>query len=512
MKNSRIILAGGSGQRMGDKLPKQFLPLAEQTILGKIIILFLFVWISPITGFSQRTFEYKTSLSGSVSVKENLPMWATTHKYGILPDSRGGLLQAGIFSDFNSQKKFQVAYGFSAAGYLTQHKNNILIDELYFSMKWEKIRLDLGMIHPEEEFNGISAQNGNMLFSANARTLPGYNLKTDYIKIPLTGEILSFKLNWGDYLMTDDRFVDKPRLHNKSLYLRISPCSKLDISVGLEHWVQWAGDSPLYGKQPDSFRDYVKIFCARGGGEDATLSDSLNALGNHLGREHIRINYKASHYTLSFYHDIPFEDGSGTRFANFPDGSWGLYYGSKNSRQWISDIIYELIYTKSQSGAHHDRPATEEEKATQDPRSPFYGRVVLGGNDNYFNNGEYQSGWTCYGRTIGTPFVTPHAPDARGITLGVFNNRVIAHYLGIKGYFMEKLPYQLRLSYSFNYGTYNTPLENTPKQFSFGLEAGILRNPKAPFHIDLGIYGDYGKLYPQNLGVTISLSRNGTMK
>lgn len=33
MKNIGIILAGGSGQRMGNELPKQFLPLAGQTIL-----------------------------------------------------------------------------------------------------------------------------------------------------------------------------------------------------------------------------------------------------------------------------------------------------------------------------------------------------------------------------------------------------------------------------------------------------------------------------------------------
>ena len=55
---------------------------------------------------------------------------------------------------------------------------------------------------------------------------------------------------------------------------------------------------------------------------------------------------------------------------------------------------------------------------------------------------------------------------------------------------MKKVPYKLRLSYSLNYGTYGTALEGTPEQFSFGLEAGILRKVKAPFHIDLGIYGD----------------------
>lgn len=478
----------------------------------RILLLVLCFLNFTFTTFAQRTFEYTTSLSGQAGSKENLPIWATTNKYGIVPDSRGGLLRAGIFSDFNTEKTIQFAYGLSGAGYLTQYKNKIIVDELYLSAKWKKIRLDLGMIHPEEEYNGISAQNGSIIYSGNTRTMPGYNLHTDFIRVPLTGNVLAFKFNLADYTLIDNRFVDKTWLHNKSFYLRITPWHRLDIVVGLEHWAQWAGTSPLHGKQPDSFRNYVRVFCAESGGEGSTLSDSINVLGNHLGREHIRINYHADHFTLSFYHDIPFEDGSGTHFANVPDGTYGLYYGAKNKKKWINDVIYEFQYTKSQSGASHDRPATPEELAKQDPRDPFYGRVIIGGNDNYFNNGEYRSGWTYYGRTIGTPFITPLAPDADGITLGVYNNRIVAHYLGLQGFFMKKVPYRLRLSYALNYGTYGHPLEGSPRQFSFGLEAGVLRKASVPFHIDLGVYGDYGKLLQNNIGVSLRFSRNGVIR
>ena len=54
--------------------------------------------------------------------------------------------------------------------------------------------------------------------------------------------------------------------------------------VGLEHWAQWAGTSPDGGKQPSSFKDYIRIICAKEGGTGASVSDSINALGNHLGR------------------------------------------------------------------------------------------------------------------------------------------------------------------------------------------------------------------------------------
>lgn len=464
------------------------------------------------SGISQRIFEYRASFSEWRASRNRLPMWVTAGRYGIVPESRGGLLQAGLCSDFNPLKKIQVAYGCSGALSLARSKNKILLDELYLSMKWKKLRLDLGMLRPDEEYNGISAQNGNIILSGNARNLPGCHLRSDYIDLPLGNKLLAFKFSMADYRMIDKRFVDKTRLHYNAFYLKISPNKRMDIHIGLDHYAQWAGISPLYGRLPSSFKDYLRIQWAGTGKEGSTLSDSVNALGNHIGREHLRIDYRTEHCLLSFYHDIPFEDRSGTRFANFPDGSWGFYYGSRHSRPWVSDIMYELVYTKKQSGKAGKRKATEEEIARQDPHDPYYGWIILSGNDNYFNNGEYRSGWTYYGRMLGTPFVPPCPPDADGITLGTSDNRIIAHYLGIKGYLIKKLPYKLRLSYSFHYGTHSTPLQNTPQQFSFGIEIGILQHLQLPFRLALGLYGDRGQLYPNNFGLTLSLSRHGIIR
>lgn len=467
--------------------------------MKKTIFPFLyFIFLSFLLQAQNRTVEYTVSLSGFAATEKNLPFWAVSNRYGLVPDGNGGLLEAGIFSGFNDRHKVRFAYGVSAVGFLSDYDNNILLDQLYISGGWRNLRLDLGMIHRDTEYNGISSTNGDIAWSNNSRTLPGYNLRSDYIALPWTGKILSFKFNWADYRMIDDRYVDKTRLHNKSVFLKIRPSRRLEIIVGLEHWAQWGGKSPIYGKQPSSFKDYLKIVCGKEGGEGATESDVMNALGNHLGREHLRINYLADRYTLSFYHDIPFDDASGTDFRSFPDGIYALYYGSKDARKWISDIIYEFHYTKYQSGRYHNEPGHPEH--------------ILGGNDNYFNNGEYRSGWTYYGRTIGSPLITPNAPNVNGITLGVYNNRVLGHHLGMKGYAFGKVPYKAMLTYTLNYGTYNTPLVNSPaEQFSFGLEAGIPEIRKFPFRIDLGIYGDYGKLLKNNLGFTVKLTRKAIL-
>ena len=141
----------------------------------------------------------------------------------------------------------------------------------------------------------------------------------------------------------------------------------------------------------------------------------------------------------------------------------------------------------------------------QDPNSHFYGRKILGGCDNYFNNGEYRSGWTLYERVIGSPFMTPGLSG--GITR-IINNRVIAHHVGMKGMAWQTTPYKLMLSYSRNYGIYGSPMKKN--QFSGALEV-TLPFKNLPFTVETGIYGDLGDLFKDNFGFTIKLSRKGKL-
>lgn len=464
----------------------------------------ILLWGLPVTA-QERTIKYEAALSGFTATENTLPFWAVSNRYGLQPDGQGGRLDAALYSDFTNKHKVSLAYGVSATGYLSDFDNNLLLDQLYVSGRWRKLRLDIGMIHRDTEYGGVSATNGNIVWSGNARTMPGYNLRsTDFIALPWVGKVLSFRFNWSDYRMIDDRYMDKVRLHNKSLFVKITPAKRIEVIVGLEHFAQWAGTSPKYGKQPSSFKDYLRIVCGKEGGEGSTASDAKNALGNHVGREHLRVNYLADNYTLAFYHDIPFEDGSGTDFRSFPDGTYCLYYGTKDQKKWITDAIFEFHYTKYQSGSRHDRPI--------DPEHPELGRKILGGNDNYFNNGEYASGWTNYGRTIGTPLITPCRPNENGITMGVYNSRVVGYHMGLKGHAFHRLPYRAMLTYTLNYGRYNDPLAKMPtKQFSFGLEAGMPENRHIPFHIDLGLYGDFGSLLPNNFGISLKMSRKGIL-
>ena len=139
---------------------------------------------------------------------------------------------------------------------------------------------------------------------------------------------------------------------------------------------------------------------------------------------------------------------------------------------------------------------------------------MIGGNDNYFNNGIYQSGWTFYGQVIGSPFFTPKPEEASGITRGVLNNRFYAHHLGICGDLPGDIRYKLMMSYSLNYGTHSVHFINkngeytTKPQFSWGLEL-IAPDTKLPFHTALNVGFDKGDLLKNSFGIMLKIFKTG---
>ena len=211
---------------------------------------------------------------------------------------------------------------------------------------------------------------------------------------------------------------------------------------------------------------------------------------------------------MTFQYDKPFEDNSGMRLQNCPDGVWTLQMKLANRKAAVTDITYEYIATTWQSGPRHDRPATEEEMASQNPDSPFYGTIVLGGMDNYFNHSPYVSGWTNYGRTIGLPLMVPRLPE-NGISMGIINNRVRGHHLGLAGVIAQQVPYRIKSTFTQNYGTYAFPFDSMCWQLSLAFEADKAFRDMT---LSLGVYGDIGQLYQNGAGLTLKLAYHGRRK
>lgn len=480
------------------------------------ISVFLFIIIlfaKPSESLSAKGWEVDWNVSSllSASSSSRLPFWAYTGNYGLTPQSSSLLLTAGCDLGYEASNGLYFRTGCNLAGSVDVQRSILgMVDRLYISGGWKMLHLDVGMLPRKKELSELSITGGDIIYTGNARNLPGINLNTDWIWIG-RGRWFGFKFNWAEYKMIDNRVCKGTMVHNKSLMLIIPLGKKVDISGGLEHWAQWGGTNPSQGEQPASFKDWMRIFFGRSGGSDATISDKINVLGNHLGRECLRVDWRARPFTMTFQYDKPFDDGSGMRWQNIPDGVWTLQFALKDREAFVTDCLFEFIHTTWQSGPAHDRPATEEEKANQDPSDPFYGKVVLGGCDNYFNNGTYASGWTNYGRVIGLPLFIPAEPDENGVVRGIVCNRVRAYHIGVQGMLAHKLPYMFKSTFSKNLGRYNqgstSPYASEPWNLSLALELDFGQSiTNLPLSFRVGAYADFGKLYGNAAGLTLKLS------
>lgn len=488
------------------------------------IILSILVLLSAVSLSAQGwavSWQAETDILGGTG--DYLPFWQRTGRNGILPYSSSTLLITGADLEYKAKNGLYFETGANLVGSLESgnplraSRVSGIVDRLYVSGGWKMLHLDVGLKPRYQQLGDLAITGGNFVMSNNARNIPGINAWSDWIyfeKLHLFG----FKGNIAHYHLDDTRYTEGAMIHNKSFAVKFGWKDIFELEAGLDHWAQWGGDSKLIGPQPSTFRDFLRIIVAGRGGDDATKSDQLNALGNHLGREYVRLNYNADFYSLSFQYDMPFDDAKNLiQTQTFPDGVWSLKWSLDRKNAIVADVIYEYIHTTWQSGDTHDRPATEEEMTKdygkevywQDPDNYFYGRIVLGGRDNYFNNGEYASGWTYHGRTIGLPLILPVAPDKEGYTRGVANNRIRGHHLGIKGNFGE-VPYVFKSTYTSNWGTYSTregsPFYDKPWQLSLALELEFGKDiTNLPLGFGVGAYADFGKLYQNSFGLTLRI-------
>ena len=466
-----------------------------------LLFFFFLLWFFPV--FSQKhTLTYKAETGGALPAGK-LPFWLHTNTYGKITGNTYLWGTAGLSTPFSKSntRAFDFSFGAEGTGSLEKGEDNrLFVNQLYGRLRWQNLVLTLGLIAPDTEYEGLSATNGNMLYSTNSRNLPGISLSTwDFIKLPWIGKWISFKGQYEEYMMTDKRYAGKrTRLHHKMLDIKftITPC--FSFEAGLDHYAQWAGTTTKYGKLPASFKDYHRVVLVKEGGEDAPENE-INKLGNHIGMHFAKFKYHNENWAAEFYYNHIFEDGSGEKFRNRPDGLYGFYFTRTEKQKWLKSILYEFYYTKCQSGPYHNDPVSGE---------------IVGGNDNYFNNGIYQSGWTFFGHVIGSPFFIPRPENEEGITIGILNNRFYAHHLGICGELPQAIQYKLRMSYSLNYGTHSRAFRdenNRPTskpQFSLGLE---LTAPDwhLPFRTALNIGFDRGDIYKNNFGVMIKLFKTG---
>ncbi|SDL80613.1 Capsule assembly protein Wzi [Salinimicrobium catena] len=390
----------------------------------------LLLLLSLQTATAQFSWNAEANLKTMAGTEDELPFWMVHNQRGrILEDSNfAGWITGRSQYTFNNNSVLEVGAGFLGR---EGSGDNLFVDELYAHYETKFWSFTAGRKQQEEIYNGLSVSNRSILWSLNARPLPGLQLETTRPIFLLKN--FGFEAAWEEHLMDDTRFVDNARVHHKSFHLVYSSAVRdFQVKAGIQHFVQWGGESPVFGKQPTGINDYLRIFTGREGGTNAVGGDQKNALGNHLGGYELFITKKFSNYEIELLYNHLFEDGSGTRLGNTPDGRYGIFIDFIEKDQWINSLIYEFYYTKHQShttsGAHI--------------------------SDNYFNNGVYVSGWTYNNQVIGAPFFLINYYDenyGRGF-VRIGNNIFVAHHLGIEGLAFDRIPFQFLSAYVKNYG------------------------------------------------------------
>ena len=499
-------------------------------------------------------FALSLLLLGALSTGNQLPFWAGANQFGLMPEGSGGvaLLRAG--TEYDATKEFQWKWGVSLAG---QYDSRIvpektadfsaMVDELYASVRWKALRLDAGMKHVDIDFLGagmptlgsMSSTGGHIIWSGNARTMPGYLITLDPVAVPFTHQILWIHGVFGDYKTLDKRYMSGALIHRTKMFLMFKVHPQLDFQLGLDHVAIWGGSNPKYSPMPITFGNYFRVITGRAALDPGTDMDKKNTIGDQRGGFLFRVDWRGDGWKTAFQRDVPYDDGSGMAgIQNWPDGVYTFWFGSDNKDRWVSDILYEYQYTMKQSGIYHDRPTTDEEKQHLDPSDEYhYNHHVYGGLDDYFNHSPYRSGWTYYGRTIGDPLISPKGTHdatwtgkvpASAPVLGVENNRIKAHHLSLSGRAFHRLPYKLMLTYTQNYGTYDLPylgqsqkgqpwgtVKETPlHQISAALLAelpfasvGLLpsQSPIRQLTLTYGLFADRGQLLPDAFGVSVGV-------
>lgn len=446
--------------------------------MKKLFLLLIFITIS-LESSAQVEFSGKVSGSGFYSNSEELPFWFYSNQRGRISDSTdfSGLVSAKLNYDLSEISSLEVGGGFL---YDDKFSDEVVIDELYVEFNWKWLKAIAGRKQRKELYNGLSATNENFAWSLNARPLPGIALSTVKPLFFNQNKKLGVEITWAEYFMGDDRFVKNARLHSKSLFLMYNPSTSFKLKGGISHYAQWGGNSPVLGQQPESFGEYLRVITGRSGGEEANMSDQINVSGSQLGVYIFELKKSTDNYSLKLIYNHFFEDGSGSRYANFPDGRYAVYFEKKEANSLLNALLYEFYYTKNQS---------------QNSSSPHK-------NDFYFWNGIYRSGWTYQNRILGVPFF-----DFDSSLPQIVGNKFIAHHIGISGsvdVLSKAVPYKLKLSFVQKEGTLSKAYSPSRQEFYGNYEIRLLQSF---IDLDLRLGTEFSNVANPIFGAGVNISK-----
>lgn len=475
---------------------------------------------------------YKVSFSGAAT-DGGTPFWMASHTHGRMPIDIarfGGYMQAGVRHTGRLTDRWQWEAAMSLVAATPRIGRHVFVEEAYAALSYrDRLALSIGSRAWDGNASATrptspdpTLSSGDLLLSPNARPIPEITLYTPRLMaVPLTSGWLAAGGDFAvgrsfdtDYLCTaiapERHYVQGVLWHRKALYLRLHdprPASlPLAFTIGIRHMAQWGGTStlPKMGRQPQSLKDFARIVLGQSGGSDATVSDQINVLGNHYGTFDFRLDYAGPRFAISAYYQHFWEDRSGIEWYNGLDGLAGISIDLPPFSH-VRRIVVEHLSTMDQSGPFHFIQYDHK-------KYPGYG----GGADNYYNNGEYTTGASYFGRALGSPLLLSPAYNANR-SPAFLHNRIRAWHIGAEGRIAGPWGWRARVTTLRSFGTPYAPTLRPLDDTSLSLDIRYLlpdAHSAAPsgweFTATLAL--DRGSLIGPRTGVGLTVSRCGWIR
>ncbi|MDP5044854.1 MAG: capsule assembly Wzi family protein, partial [Leeuwenhoekiella sp.] len=269
-------------------------------MMKKILILHIF--LGSLFLNAQDSIVTSIETRGMISSGDTQPFWFYANQKGRLDAETNfmALAELKYANQFNESNSLEIGGGLM---YNDGIYDGAKIDQLYATYRWKIIEASAGLKHRDEKLKGISSVGGDIIWSNNARALPGL-----YIEMKEPVKIFKWfeaKATFGHYFLEEDRVVQNAMVHHKSLELALVFTPGDRLSGSMKHYVQYGGTSinPRFGKQPSGFRDYIDVFFGQGSSNASSFDgEQVNSLGNGLGSYELAYDLTRENYYLRLYH------------------------------------------------------------------------------------------------------------------------------------------------------------------------------------------------------------------
>ncbi|WP_298348923.1 capsule assembly Wzi family protein [Runella sp.] len=441
--------------------------MIHSTTCSLCLFLILLIGVQPILAqddsLGREPLTLSSEIGGSIATASETPFWLRVNQFGSVPQ-KTPFLFAKLFGEALvglDPQKCQWSFRTEMMMSLNEGRH-LVLPEAVITFQYRGLEIYAGR---RKEIIGLIdtlLSSGSYSWSGTALPLPKIHIGTrGFLPLGFTKGFVSVQGTFAHGWFGKQQFTFDYYLHQKTAFFRLGkPKHKLKFFAGITHFAQWGGYAPYVGSGiadtngnlPKSFRDFLYVVFATDAprGNNLSLYDSENRVGNHVGSIDIALQYNKNNSDWLLYYQRPVENQAGIAH-NFPDGLYGLRWMNKK-RKAISWLNIQHI--------------TAEYLTTLDQNLSYDSKADIYRGDDYFNNSQYLDGWTYKQHAIGSPFISLRTDTrlewfnlkgsyAEGVYRQINNSSVRAFYLGLQGAIKNNNQFKIRLSANFLYIDYN---------------------------------------------------------